>query len=111
MTWNVNGKSPDDLIGLFPLRINEIDMYIFAFQELDLSTEAYISYDPTKQLFWSNKLIEILGDQYIEVCAKQLIGIVVIIFAKRHVEVTQISSVSREREFLGWEIKEVWGVV
>lgn len=55
--------------------------YCNSFQELDLSAEAYIVLDGSKEEEWTRAISESLGSGYQKVVSKQLIGLLIIMFA------------------------------
>ena len=73
-TFNVNGKSPEERLSSFIGVKEELpDMFVFGFQELDLSTEAFLYLSTTeREDAWCNAILEDLGDastDYIKVIA------------------------------------------
>ena len=111
-TWNVNGKACtenlQDWIGMTTAETNNAgpDLLALGFQELDTSTEAYLYYDTAKEEYWSALVDKALGEpkqryykvlfsftffkkdfgsddrRRYQVASKQLVGILVMIYAK-----------------------------
>ncbi|KAG8976093.1 hypothetical protein FRB90_009338 [Tulasnella sp. 427] len=94
-TFNVNGKLPSER--LYPLlgftsgkTVTEEpipDIFVFGFQELDLSTEALLYLSTTeKEETWFDAIIEDLGDSskdYVKLVSKQLVGMLIIVIVKK----------------------------
>lgn len=70
--------------------------YCNSFQELDLSAEAYIVLDGSKEEEWTRAISESLGSGYQKVVSKQLIGLLIVMFAStEHAEyVKEVSTQS-----------------
>jgi hypothetical protein len=78
-TWNVAGMFPKEgMLDWIPR--NEADIYVLGLQEMDLSTEAYMRYDPTLSNSWAALMAKQIG--YECICSKQLIGMLIIVFVK-----------------------------
>ncbi|KAI8843640.1 Endonuclease/exonuclease/phosphatase [Chytridium lagenaria] len=79
-TWNVNGNDVSE--DLTPWLISETkpDLYILGFQELDLSTEAYILSDRTKEDEWCNAIEKAIGGHFVKVASKQLVGMLIVAY-------------------------------
>ncbi|KAJ1552418.1 hypothetical protein HK405_011401 [Cladochytrium tenue] len=88
-TWNVNGYGPaEDLSGW--INIGEAaEIYVFGFQELDMSTEAYLISDKTKENNWSQAIETFLWKnmdvQYVKVAARQLVGMLLLVYASEKI--------------------------
>ncbi|KAF9970062.1 hypothetical protein BGZ73_007342, partial [Actinomortierella ambigua] len=54
-----------------------------SFQELDLSAEAYIVLDGSKEEEWTRCISNSLGDGYEKVVSKQLVGLLIFMFASK----------------------------
>ncbi|KAJ3193294.1 hypothetical protein HK101_005090 [Irineochytrium annulatum] len=107
-TWNVNGNDvTEDLLPWLRTAAGEDpDLFVLGFQELDLSTEAYIISDKTKEDDWCYAIasaLEPLPSNYVKVTSKQLIGMLVVIYAKStHAEhITEVSTESVGTGILG----------
>ncbi|KAJ3032744.1 Type II inositol 1,4,5-trisphosphate 5-phosphatase, partial [Rhizophlyctis rosea] len=68
-------------------------MYVLGFQELDLSTEAYILVDNAKEEEWSRGIEFALKGKYVKVASKQLVGMLIVLYVKRE-EVDFVSEIS-----------------
>ncbi|GJJ76969.1 inositol polyphosphate 5-phosphatase INPP5B/F [Entomortierella parvispora] len=88
-TWNVNGKNVTEKLDAW-LHVDgkvQPDIYVLCFQELDLSAEAYIVFDGSKEEEWTRAIADSLGTNYKRVMSKQLVGLFIIMFAAEdHVE-------------------------
>ncbi|KAG0243878.1 hypothetical protein BGW41_001067 [Actinomortierella wolfii] len=85
-TWNVNGKSaPENVDAWLHVKDQERqpDLYVLCFQELDLSAEAYIVTDNSKEEEWTRCIANTLGDAYEKVVSKQLVGLFILMFASK----------------------------
>ncbi|KAF9386550.1 hypothetical protein CPC16_007480 [Podila verticillata] len=82
-TWNVNGRNATEKLDVWLNVASETkpDIYVLCFQELDLSAEAYIVLDGSKEEEWTRAISESLGSGYQKVASKQLIGLLIIMFA------------------------------
>lgn len=96
-TFNVNGKSPPDIIrGWFPDG-NVSDFYAIGLQEMDLSVGTYIIDNPKKMEEWMECIRASLpggAKSFRAVCSMRLVGIFVVLFQSRAstVKVSQIKS-------------------
>lgn len=82
-TWNVNGRNATQKLDPW-LKVEgetQPDIYVLCFQELDLSAEAYIVFDGAKEEEWTRAIAESLGSGYQKVTSKQLVGLLIIMFA------------------------------
>ncbi|KAG5437288.1 hypothetical protein PCANB_001081 [Pneumocystis canis] len=108
-TWNVNGKEPvEDLSEwlLYKSDDKRIELYVIGLQEVDLSTEAYLRNDSTKEQVWNYAILSVLGDFYEKVVSKQLVGILLLIYAHKAIFP---SLTSIETSFVGCGIMGVMG--
>ncbi|KAG0354023.1 hypothetical protein BG005_006792 [Podila minutissima] len=82
-TWNVNGRNATEKLDDWLNVASETkpDIYVLCFQELDLSPEAYIVLDGSKEEEWTRAISESLGSGYHKVVSKQLIGLLIVMFA------------------------------
>ena len=56
-TFNVNGlPPPSSSLDPWLIQNHPIDIYVLGFQEIDSSPEAYLVYDPSKEMRWSKKI-------------------------------------------------------
>ncbi|KAK9710674.1 hypothetical protein K7432_008278 [Basidiobolus ranarum] len=92
-TWNVNGRpSRETLVPWFKSSKEMVDADIIAvgFQELDLSPEAFLLSDSTKEDEWTRsieKVLVLMDDQYTKVKSKQLVGMLLMVYVKqKHVK-------------------------
>lgn len=98
-TWNVNGQpAPNSPINLW-LDCDPVppDVYAIGFQELDLSKEAYIFNDPTREQEWLSVCLASLHHKakYVIVKLIRLIGMMLIVFVKQELK-SSISNVAAE---------------
>ena len=82
------------------------DIFVLGFQEIDLSTEAFILLDPAKELQWSHHIESALltfSDGYSKVASKQLVGMIIFVYVNvKHLKfVTEITSESIGSGLLG----------
>ncbi|KAG0338106.1 hypothetical protein BG000_004551 [Podila horticola] len=97
-TWNVNGRNATEKLDVW-LNVTsktKPDIYVLCFQELDLSAEAYIVLDGSKEEEWTRAISESLGSGYQKVVSKQLIGLLIVMFVStEHAEyVKEVSTQS-----------------
>ncbi|KAI3482523.1 hypothetical protein L1887_54828 [Cichorium endivia] len=94
-TFNVNGQLPREdiptIVGLKRwLRAEEDpDLIVLGFQELDTSSGAYLYYSPARQHAWTHAITQALGRRapsYRKIAAKQLVGLLILVFARAEVE-------------------------
>jgi hypothetical protein len=78
-TWNVAGREPPESdeqgidMWLLGPSSEDPDFFVLGFQEMDLSTEAYFVYDPTKEEAWCESIEASLSKRtakYTKVCRK-----------------------------------------
>ncbi|KAI8596049.1 Endonuclease/exonuclease/phosphatase [Dissophora ornata] len=83
-TWNVNGRTAPDSLDAWLNVDSETkpDIYVLCFQELDLSAEAYIVLDSSKEEEWTRAIAVSLGGGYQKVMSKQLVGLLIVMYAK-----------------------------
>ncbi|CCJ29272.1 unnamed protein product [Pneumocystis jirovecii] len=84
-SWNVNGKEPTEDISewlLYKSDDNRVDLYVIGLQEADLRTEAYLR-NGIKEQIWNYTILSVLGDHYEKVVSKQLVGILLLIYAHK----------------------------
>ncbi|KAF9105739.1 hypothetical protein BGX29_011522 [Mortierella sp. GBA35] len=82
-TWNVNGRDATQKLDPW-LKVEgeaQPDIYVLCFQELDLSAEAYIVFDGSKEEEWNRAIAESLGNGYRKVMSKQLVGLLIVMYA------------------------------
>ncbi|KAF9109704.1 hypothetical protein BGX27_007295 [Mortierella sp. AM989] len=77
-TWNVNGKNAPDKLDAWLKVDGEVQPDIY---ELDLSAEAYIVLDGSKEIEWTRAIAECLGSSYQKVMSKQLVGLLIVMYA------------------------------
>ncbi|KAG9291950.1 hypothetical protein G9A89_004888 [Geosiphon pyriformis] len=63
-TWNVNGKFASDILDTWLACETEPDIYAIGFQELDLSAEAFLLYDSTREEDWTSAVAHGLGEHF-----------------------------------------------
>ncbi|KAJ3205252.1 hypothetical protein HDU67_008937 [Dinochytrium kinnereticum] len=83
-TWNVNGNDVTEDLSPWLACEEKPDMYILGFQELDLSTEAYILSDRTKEDEWCAAIEKAIGSSYVKVASKQLVGMLIVSYLADH---------------------------
>ncbi|GAB5588489.1 hypothetical protein Unana1_03389 [Umbelopsis nana] len=91
-TWNVHGSTPDESLAPWLLgnatedeKAIEPDMYIVGLQEMDLSTEAYLVYDPARENAWCEAVMQGLGNRaqkYTKLASQQLVSMLIIVLVK-----------------------------
>ncbi|KAJ1959159.1 hypothetical protein IWQ62_004724 [Dispira parvispora] len=88
-TWNVNGRlATQSLTPWLAPMPEDTELLVLGFQELDLRAEAYLMYDSQKEQIWCRAVEEGLGsrvDQYQKVVSKQLIGMLIVVYAHQDV--------------------------
>lgn len=82
-TWNLNGQTITQ--SLKPWLNSEADIFVLGFQEIDLKTEAYVMTDVTKELNVCRSIESALGNRYIKMISKKLIGMYIVMYAKSDV--------------------------
>ncbi|KAG9037180.1 hypothetical protein FRB95_006433 [Tulasnella sp. JGI-2019a] len=93
-TFNVNGRDPTGSLSAFVQRESEVlepatlpDLFVFGFQELDLSSQALIYQATTrKETVWFDAIMEGLGPSsadYVKLTSKQLVGMLIIAILRR----------------------------
>eukprot|EP00033_Pygsuia_biforma_P002756 GCRY01003045.1.p1 GENE.GCRY01003045.1~~GCRY01003045.1.p1 ORF type:complete len:870 (-),score=81.03 GCRY01003045.1:203-2641(-) len=87
-TWNVNGKIPHEDLNKWLLDKREDilpQIYVIGFQELDLSAEAFLLNESNRGRPWESLIISAIGNEYSLVVSKQLVGIMLCVFATESV--------------------------
>ncbi|KAI8907876.1 Endonuclease/exonuclease/phosphatase [Gorgonomyces haynaldii] len=83
-TWNLNGQDVQEQLNGW---LNEdADIIVLGFQELDLSTEAYLIVDTTKEDALCESIeiaLSALPDVYSRITTKRLIGMFIVVYCKR----------------------------
>ncbi|KAJ2959653.1 hypothetical protein NQZ79_g4925 [Umbelopsis isabellina] len=102
-TWNVRGSLPEESLAPWLLgnateddKAIEPDIYIVGLQEMDLSTQAYLVYDSTRENAWCDAVLKGLGNRaqkYRKVASQQYVSMMLVVLAKESVE-KHISEVS-----------------
>ncbi|KAF8323780.1 DNase I-like protein [Clavulina sp. PMI_390] len=93
-TFNVQGASPPTDLSSWLDVSSSPDLYVLGFQEVDSSTESFLSSSTTaKEAAWVEVITESLPPTYTKIASKRLVGIMLIIFGVKSLE-DQISSVT-----------------
>jgi phosphatidylinositol-bisphosphatase len=92
-SWNVAGIDPVPVHVWIDNVPERKDVYVFGFQEIDMTTEAYLYVDTTKELAWIH-MIEKALPNYQLVASKQLVGMLLLVFIKKELFgfVSQVST-------------------
>lgn len=89
-SWNVNGQNCTVSLGEHWLAVDETppDLYAIGFQELDLSKEAFVINNPTREEEWFQACFAALHPdaKYVKVKLIRLIGMMLIVFVKKELE-------------------------
>lgn len=97
-TWNMAGKelveSLDNLLRHRPASLETVRLYSVAFQEMDLSAEAYLTNTDHKVRHYRARIEASIGDHYELVDSQQLVGILICVYAHKSI-VPAISSVKK----------------
>ncbi|KAJ3324931.1 hypothetical protein HDV06_005519 [Boothiomyces sp. JEL0866] len=85
-TWNVAGEPAAESLKpwLYDGQVNSPELYVLGFQEVDLSTEAYLMYDPLKEQEWSaavERALILHREKYVKIASKQLVGMLILVYA------------------------------
>lgn len=97
-TWNVNGKSPNIPINPWLKLESKPDIFVFNFQEIDISTQAHLLYtDQTKKSDWLQAIKKALPpSEYTEIISKQLVGMYIVVFSaittQTPIKITQVTT-------------------
>lgn len=72
---------------LHPL-IQQPDLYVIGFQEVDLSAEAFLLNDSTRDEFWTLQIDKVINEsgKYTKLISTQLVGMLLVIFIKSDLE-------------------------
>ncbi|KAG2181008.1 hypothetical protein INT43_008590 [Umbelopsis isabellina] len=102
-TWNVHGSLPEESLAPWLLgnatdddKAIEPDIYIVGLQEMDLSTQAYLVYDSTRENAWCDAVLKGLGNRaqkYRKVASQQYVSMMLVVLAKESIE-KHISEIS-----------------
>lgn len=89
-SWNVNGQNCTVSLGEHWLAVDENppDIYAIGFQELDLSKEAFVFNDPTREEEWLQACSAALHPdaKYVKIKLIRLIGMMLVVFIKKELE-------------------------
>ncbi|KAJ3382623.1 hypothetical protein HDU92_004655 [Lobulomyces angularis] len=108
-TWNVGGTLPPKNLNVLlnsPTFEGEADIIVLGFQEIDLTTSAYLISDTTKENEWVKAIEAGLGekkDLFYKAASKQLVGMLILVFVKKvlHPHVSELTSVHLGTGILG----------
>lgn len=89
-TWNIAGKDLVESLGTLLYHDEQdsdrpIQLYSMAFQEVDVSAEAYLTTREAKQQHYQSRIEAALGDHYGLVGSHQLVGILLCIYAHKSI--------------------------
>ncbi|KAE8268536.1 hypothetical protein A4X09_0g3804 [Tilletia walkeri] len=108
-TFNVNGRLPDadassDLRQWIRAE-DDPDILVLGFQELDLSSSAYLYFNPKRQSKWSAAIVEAFGPvrakMYTLLASRQLVGILCFVFVRNELK-DHIHTVRTASLGVGW---------
>jgi phosphatidylinositol-bisphosphatase len=84
-TWNVNGKLSSEDLGAWLLGGGDTDLYVIGLQEVDLSAEAFLLNESTRESLWTASVESCLLNRpvsYRRVAVKQMVGILLCVYAR-----------------------------
>jgi phosphatidylinositol-bisphosphatase len=87
-TWNVNEQPPTENLSSWLSSFSDPDMYILGFQEVTSPSEGLLNTDNKREQEWCDqieKTLNSLQDEYSKVITKQLVGMLVIFYAKNSI--------------------------
>ncbi|SJX62364.1 related to INP52-phosphatidylinositol phosphate phosphatase [Sporisorium reilianum f. sp. reilianum] len=102
-TFNVNGRTPpDDIATLLGLKRwiraeHDPDVLVLGFQEVDTSGGAYLYHSPAREDAWTRAVTQALGrraDSYAKMASKQLVGLMVLVWARTELGVEEVATAS-----------------
>lgn len=102
-TFNVNSHlPPDDIPTMIGLKKwikaeQDPDLIVLGFQEVDNSSGAYLYHSPAKEDAWVRAITRALGrrsEKYRKLASKQLVGLMVLVFARQGLEVDEVATAS-----------------
>ncbi|KAJ1516358.1 hypothetical protein HMI55_002453 [Coelomomyces lativittatus] len=82
-TWNTAGKLPTSSFkNWLPSTFTDIDIFVFGFQEIDMSTDAYLVSDPKLMDNLLQRISEGLNHSYKCIAKSHLIGMFIFVFTQ-----------------------------
>ena len=84
ITWNVGNTEPSSFESLLESE-HHIQLYCLCFQEIDLSTEAYLMSTDTKAKHYHKTVEESLTDSYERIASQQLVGMFICVYAHKSI--------------------------
>ncbi|TKY86548.1 hypothetical protein EX895_004697 [Sporisorium graminicola] len=102
-TFNVNGQlPPEDIPSLIGFKKwvraeQDPDLLVLGLQEVDTSGGAYLYHSPAREDAWTRTVTQALGrrgDKYRKIASKQLVGLMVLAFARVELSLDEVATAS-----------------